>query len=130
MEDVEEHFDRMMRDNLKSSLFWIIAEKVSGRAIGTMSAWNVDFDRNSIEFGYSIYPVFRGKGYMREVLKAMIDFCTIKLGFSVIDIWTDTDNLPSRKLAESLGFAFVGYEEERAKYSPGNIKYAKYVLEV
>jgi len=128
IDDSVAFMERQMRDQLKSSLFWIISDKQTNISIGTISAWNVDFDRNSIEFGYSIYPKYRQNGYMRETLIAMIDYCFLELGFSIIDIWTDKNNHPSRLLAERLGFVFMGYEEEKAKYSPGNILYAKYQL--
>lgn len=128
MEDVDQFFERMLRDHLDTSLFWMITNKESDEPIGTISAWNVDFEKNSIEFGYSIYPQHRGKGYMSEAIEEVMRFCYEELHFNAFDIWTHKDNTESIRLARRLGFVFKGYVEEEAKHSEGSITYATYQL--
>jgi [ribosomal protein S5]-alanine N-acetyltransferase len=125
--EVKQFFNKILEyQNKGSSLFWMICLRETDQPIGTVSAWNVDWNRNSIEFGYSIYPAFREHGYMSEALQAVMTYCNETLGFTILDIWTEEHNLPSQKLAEKLGFRFMGYEIEQAKHSPGDIKYAMY----
>ncbi|XMB72862.1 GNAT family N-acetyltransferase [Mycoplasmatota bacterium WC30] len=126
--DIEEFFKSMWRDHLKTSLFWMICDKNTDQPIGTLSAWNVDYEANSIEFGYSIYPKYREKGYMYEVLTKVVDFCYKELEFTVFDIWTDKANKPSIDLAIKLGFEFKGFVDEPAKNSNTIITYATYQL--
>lgn len=128
MKDVEEFFERMLRDHLDTSLFWVICKKETDEPIGTISAWNVDFEKNSIEFGYSIYPKQRGFGYMTEAIKEVLRFCHEELKFTVFDVWTHKDNIESIRLARRLGFVFQGYVEEPAKHTDEIIKYATYQL--
>lgn len=129
MEDVDLFFNRMLKDHLITSLFWMICIKETDEPIGSISAWNVDFDKNSIEFGYSIYPKWRGKGLMTEAISEVIRFCHEDLRFTLFDIWTHKDNTESIRLARRLGFIFKGYMEEQAKNSDEMIQYATYQLE-
>ncbi|XFA98788.1 GNAT family N-acetyltransferase [Candidatus Izemoplasma sp. B36] len=128
-DDVKIFFNRMLKDQEVTSLFWMICLKEGDIPIGTISAWNVDFDQNSIEFGYSLYPEHRGKGYMKETLSSIIDYCYFVCGFNIFDIWTHKKNTVSIRLARRLGFKFGGYVTEKAKNEAGNIIYATYRLE-
>ncbi|MBN2876252.1 MAG: GNAT family N-acetyltransferase [Bacilli bacterium] len=119
-------FDRMMKGHLNTSLFWMITLLESDEPIGTVSAWNVDWDRNSIEFGYSLYPKHRKHGYMLEALSKVMNYCLTELMFTEIDIWTDEQNESSIELARRLGFEYRGIEEEQAKNSPNMIRYATF----
>lgn len=129
MNDVQEFFDKMFQHHLETSLFWMICDKISDEPLGTISAWNADFELNSIEFGYSIYPKNRGKGYMVEAIKEVMRYCNEELKFTVFDIWTHKENLGSIRLARRLGFHFQGFVDEPAKHSDEIITYATYSLE-
>lgn len=129
MEEIEAFFNRMMEGiKTRDSLFWMIEHKKNSVPLGTISAWNIDVDKNSIEFGYSLYPNARGNGYMFETIKAVIEYCHTNLGFTVFDIWTNKDNYSSIKLAKNLGFVFTGFVEEQAKHTDTNIVYATYQI--
>lgn len=126
IQDVEDYFNRIMSYQMKSSLTWMICDRNDDLPMGTISAWNMDYEKNSIEFGYSLYPQHRGHGYMQEALQCVIDFCVDELHFTVLDIWTHKDNLASIALAKRLGFQFKGYIDEEAKFSKDKITYAMY----
>ena len=129
MDDVQTFFDKMFKHHLETSLFWMICDKTTDEALGTISTWNIDFDLNSIEFGYSLYPKNRGKGYMVEAIQAVMDYCNQELKFAVFDIWTHKGNIASIRLARRLGFQFKGYVDEPAKFSNETITYATYSLD-
>jgi len=126
--ELEGFYQGKFNHHLETSLFWMICDKKTDVPIGTFSAWNVDYEQNSIEFGFSLYPEHRGKGYMIEVLKELIDYCHTTLKFSLFDIWTHKDNIPSIRLARRLGFRFMGYVIEAAQNYDGDIEYATYQL--
>ena len=128
--DVHDFFEKMLKEQLINSLFWMIAIKESNEPIGTISAWNVNWDEMTIEFGYSLYPNYRGFGYMKEAIQKVIDFLEKENNFKLFDIWTDKKNITSLKLAESLGFKHLGYEVEKAHNSERNIEYATYRLDL
>ena len=65
---------------------------------------------------------------MKEAILACINFLKIYNGFYTFDIWTDVLNAPSRKLAEALGFEYLGNQIERAKNEDRDIIYATYRL--
>ncbi len=109
-------------------LFWVIEDKKNKTPVGTLSAWNIDIEKNSIEFGYHVFPEFRGKGYMVEAIRQAMKYLHHELGFAVFDIWTDKDNIPSIKIAKKLDFKFTGYVEEKAHHSDTIITYATHQL--
>ncbi len=116
--------------SIHDSIYWILEEKKSHKPIGSLSAWNIDVAKNSIEFGYNLFPKYRRKGYMAEAIRAAIDYLMDNLGFTVFDIWTDVNNTASRKLAEKLGFVFTGYVKEKAHNQDRIITYATYQLKL
>lgn len=126
--DINEFFEKMLKEHLETSLFWMIINKETNKPIGTLSAWNVNWEELTIEFGYSLYPQYRGFGYMKEAIETAIDFLRKENGFQVFDIWTDKGNAPSIKLAEELGFFFEGYVVEKAQNTDKEIVYATYRL--
>ncbi|MBI9009978.1 MAG: GNAT family N-acetyltransferase [Tenericutes bacterium] len=128
--DVHDYFERMFKEHLYQSLFWMIVKKDRKKPIGTISAWNINWEEMTIEFGYSLYPEYRGFGYMAEALQCVIDFLKKENNFYLFDIWTDNQNVASRNLAESLGFTYLNDEVEKAHNSDKFITYACYRLDL
>lgn len=128
MDDVRSYFQRMLKNQLDTSLFWMISLKDTLEPIGTLSAWNVDFSEMTIEFGYSLFPKYRGKGYMQEAIKVAISFLKKSNHFYKFDIWTDSNNTESLKLPKKLGFCYTGDCIEKAHYSDQDIIYKTFRL--
>ena len=126
--ELDDFYQHKFKGYLETSLFWMITDKKTDIPVGTVSAWNVDYEQNSIEFGLSFYPEHRGKGFMIEVLKELIEYCHTTLKFTLFDIWTHKDNILSIRLARRLGFKFMGYKVEAAQHSDADIEYATYQL--
>ena len=130
MDDIEEYFEKMLSEHISNTLFWMVADKKTNEPVGMISAWNTDWKEMTIEFGYSIYPKYRGKGYMKEALEAAIDYIKEENNFYLFDIWTDIHNKSSIRLAESLGFDYQGDKIEKAHNSEKDITYATYRLDL
>lgn len=128
-ENIEEFFTKVFKEQLISALFWMIADKKTNKSMGTISAWNINWDEMTIEFGYSLYPEYRGKGYMKEALTKVIEYLKAENNFYTFDIWTDIRNKSSIKLAKALNFKYLGNEVEKAHHSDTEITYATFRLD-
>jgi len=66
------------------------------------------YAENGVEFGFTIFPEFRRNGYAREASVAVMDWAHGQHGVSEFVLTIRPDNIPSRKLAQSLGYVKVG----------------------
>lgn len=104
-EKAKAHIEMIAAHYRKSkSISWGITLKNPDRLIGTACLWNFSTDRKTAEVGYDLDPNFQGKGYMREALKAVLDYGFNLSGFKTIEAFTDYRNIPSKKLLTVLGF--------------------------
>jgi RimJ/RimL family protein N-acetyltransferase len=62
----------------------------------------------SVEFGYTIFPNYRGKGYASEAAKALMDWATREYGVTRFVVSISPVNGPSLRIAEKFGFRKVG----------------------
>ena len=75
----------------------------------------MDLSRNAMETGtgefyldsMAIFPVYRGAGIGRMLMRDRVDF-TLNKGFSKVTLLVDKDKPHLQKYYESEGFAFVG----------------------
>jgi hypothetical protein len=74
---------------------------------------NVSFNRRTpdipMDLGYSIRPEHRRKGYATEGAARISRYWKEEFGHKEICIITSEDNVPARKIAESIGFVDGGY---------------------
>jgi RimJ/RimL family protein N-acetyltransferase len=62
----------------------------------------------SVEFGYTIFPDYRGKGYASEAAKALMDWATREHAVSRFVVSISPTNEPSLRIAQKFGFRKVG----------------------
>ncbi len=84
---------------------WVIVEKASGRAIGTLAAG--ERRRGVMEIGYLLSTAASGRGYGREGVSALINLLFAQ-GARRIFADTDPDNARSIALLTELGFQREG----------------------
>jgi RimJ/RimL family protein N-acetyltransferase len=86
------------------------------------------FSPYGVEFGYEIFPTFRRQGYARETCLALMKWAHEEHDVAEFVVSIAPDNLPSRRLAEGLGFVRVGSHIDevdgpedvfRLRYPPG-----------
>ena len=65
-------------------------------------------EREAAETGYWIKREARGCGVATAALRLMIDFAFEQVGVERLELMTETHNLPSKRLAEKLGFRREG----------------------
>jgi RimJ/RimL family protein N-acetyltransferase len=61
-----------------------------------------------VEYGYSVYPAYRRRGYAREACRALMAWATECCGVTTFVLSIRPDNVPSQGLAAQLGFRRVG----------------------
>ena len=74
-----------------------------GELIGTCGYYR-GFAHETGEIGYVMRKPFRGKGFMTEAIRAILDFGFKNLGLSTIMAYTKDQNIASVKLLNRLGF--------------------------
>ena len=62
----------------------------------------------SVEFGYTIFPGYRGKGYATEAAGALMDWATREHNVTRFVVSISPTNEPSLRIAEKFGFRKVG----------------------
>jgi ribosomal-protein-alanine N-acetyltransferase len=85
-------------------IIWALEHKADQRVIGTLGIWNIDKGESRAELSYALSPAYQGNGYMREGLTAAIAYGFSQMQLSALEAYTEGENLPSRKLLETLGF--------------------------
>jgi RimJ/RimL family protein N-acetyltransferase len=66
------------------------------------------YARNSVEFGYTIFPDYRKKGYASEATQALMDWANSEHSVKHFVVSISPTNEPSLRLARKLGFLKVG----------------------
>lgn len=87
---------------------WGLNIKDSGKFIGTCGFSGVDYENNSAELGYVLSPVYQGKGYMKEAVKAVLELAFYTIGIERIFLRIIEQNTKSLRFAESIGFLREG----------------------
>lgn len=95
-----------------------LALKQNDDIIGTISIWNFDDLKTTVELGYGLFPGHTGKGMMTEALIETVRFCFEQLGLKRVEAYTSVENGPSNRLLMANGF--VKEKEVTDSYSELN----------
>jgi RimJ/RimL family protein N-acetyltransferase len=61
-----------------------------------------------IEYGYTVFSAFRRQGYAREACEALMQWAYQAHQVTRFVVSIRPDNIPSRRLADQLGFKRIG----------------------
>ena len=86
--------------------YWLIVIKDEQIGAGMLGFKGFPDENGSTEIGYGIDPACQGKGFMREAVRALIDWAFTHSFCSVITA-TEVENPASRRLLEKLGAELV-----------------------
>ncbi|NOX08323.1 MAG: GNAT family N-acetyltransferase [Gammaproteobacteria bacterium] len=102
-------FDGFLSRGSKEKYF-IIEDNKDGRPVGTISVYSIDWRSRHAEFGrfFLADESTRGKGYGKEALGLLLDFCFGQLNLNKIYGDTQFDNKAAIGLYESMGFVREG----------------------
>ncbi|MDN5358348.1 MAG: hypothetical protein PWP76_191 [Candidatus Diapherotrites archaeon] len=84
--------------------------EVNGKSVG-LCGFHVDWKRLAADIWYEITPEERGKGIGKEAVKALVEHIFKEYPVEIVEAETQSDNVPSIRLLESLGFTRTGYDK-------------------
>lgn len=90
---------------------WIITLTQTGEKIGTCGFHFWDRQKREMQIGYDLQSAYWQKGYGYEAMQAVIDFIKQETDAMRVDACIACENIASIKLAEKLGFEFLGKME-------------------
>ena len=100
-----------------SFLFFLMKEKDSMKLIGRCAYHNYMAMHKRSEIGYDIKnEENRNKGYMKEALKAILQYGFEEMKLNRVEAFIGPDNIPSLRLVEGYGFAVEGQLREHFCY--------------
>ncbi|CZF84459.1 MULTISPECIES: GNAT family N-acetyltransferase [Grimontia] len=98
--------------------------------VGNISFNSINHELKKVEIGYWLSESFQGKGIASRCVQALIDIAFQELEMEKIQIAAATENLPSRKLAERLGFVLEGIITRNENLNGRVVDHAIYGLSV
>ena len=108
LEDLPKHIERIIGDTT-----WLITNK--DKVIGDIGVFSKKGNETG-EMAWYISPEYWQMGYASEAGFAVIDYMVSK-HFGKLTASIDSKNIPSRRLAEKLGFSLEHSESDRCLYS-------------
>ena len=100
--------ERELAEDPEHYLFFtefLIVLKENDRIIGSIDYKYVPRD-GLTEVGYGLNPLYEGRGFMTEALRAFLDFGS-SLGIRTVRADTRPDNIASQRVLEKCGFRFL-----------------------
>lgn len=91
-----------------STYNWCIVMKDTGKAIGHISATQINEKNQRCELDYLLGKAYWNKGIMTEALKLVIDFLFDEVGINRIQAKHDIDNPASGKVMQKAGMKYEG----------------------
>lgn len=107
IKSMEEAVDRMSKtiEFQKDRIAYCVYEKQSGQAIGFAGMKEID-DGVYEDSGIAIGTKFVGRGYGKQILMALVDYCFEELAAIRIVCSCWTENIASKKMQLSCGFQY------------------------
>lgn len=117
----KEHIDKRINrilENTKND-YWVVQDNETGESIGLITI-NKQGIFNKGEISYEFLPNWWGKGYAVESIKKVIEHTFSSNKYKKLVAITQTKNVKSKKLLESIGMQFIKtkvmFEEEQSIY--------------
>ncbi len=87
---------------------WTVLEQETGQIVGRAGLFPSELLEEGVELGYLIAPQKQRQGYGRECAEAVVRYAFETLDLPELWLAVDSRNLPSIRLAGSLGFQYQG----------------------
>ena len=99
-----------------NGFFWAITAVGAGSFLGDIILRKIDRTNARAEIGYTLKPEFWGRGYMKEAMRAVINFGFKELQLHSIEANINPANKTSRGLLLKMGFVKEAYFRENYYY--------------
>jgi len=87
---------------------WVMIERDSRSVVGDIGFIGPPDENGSVEVGYSVVPGRRRRGYATEAARAIVEWALRQPGVQVVVAGCDSDNAPSIRTLERVGFRRTG----------------------
>src|SRR6185436_13490572 len=91
-----------------------VEDRVTGELIGDVGLSPAEDEPGVIKIGYTMSPVFQGRGYATEAVQALIAYAFDTLGARVVRAYASALNLASIRVAEKVGMRLIERVERRS----------------
>ncbi|MFA6308840.1 MAG: GNAT family N-acetyltransferase [Clostridia bacterium] len=114
LQDAFREMHQQCCEHLKDYLWhtnWQIVLNEENKSIGSIGFRGPSNDRHEVEVGYGIDKNYQNQGYATEALKAICDWA-FSQNVYYVQVQTEQDNEPSKKVLGKCGFKQVGSGDE------------------
>ena len=110
---IEKLLERMKGDeNSRVTTYWFVRRKSDDRLIGSAGLIDLNFGRQSIEWGYGVDPDLWGQGYILKIQQAVKNYAFNVLELNRIHGVTMSTNLRTIESITAAGMAHEGIAKE------------------
>lgn len=95
---------------------WLPCDLNTGEVVGHICLWNIEHENYRAEIGYSILPQHHGKGYMKEIMQAVLEHAFENMKLHTISGYVNPKNKASVRVLEGNGFEKEGLLKECTHY--------------
>lgn len=111
----------------KNLYFWTLFEKDTNTFVGCVNLCNYDGNKKMAEIEFVAISASRGKGYISEANKKIIEYLINECGLYRIEGVCNIENIASSRVLEKTGMKFEGILRGRAinlneEGKPGDLK--------
>ncbi|MBQ8518290.1 MAG: GNAT family N-acetyltransferase [Agathobacter sp.] len=110
-EDAQIRMEKTIAYERNHPYAWFVYEKASGKAIGF--AGMIEIEPGIFEdTGVALGPDFVGKGYGKQIVRAMENYVKNDLGAKKMVLSARSQNIASKKVQQACGFVYSHSEEK------------------
>ena len=95
---------------------WVMVERESSTVVGDVGFIGPPDATGSVEVGYSVVPDRRRRGYATEAARALVTWALEQPDVSVVVARCDSDNVPSIRTLERIGFRPTGEQDGQVRW--------------
>ena len=110
---IEKLLERMKGDeDSRVTTYWFVRRKSDDRLIGSAGLTDLNFARQSIEWGYGVDPIFWGQGYVLKIQEILKEYVFNILELNRIYGVTMSNNLRTIESIRAAGMTHEGIAKE------------------
>lgn len=102
------HINWITKDNNDIGLALLITEKQSGKLLGNVVLWNIDWNIPKFELGFWLRTSETKNGYITEAVNALSHYCFLQLNAKRIEVRCEINNTQALQIPKRLGFDLDG----------------------
>ncbi len=98
----------LTEDCKQDTIAWCIQHKKERKVMGIVDLYDIDKNDKKAKVGFWLGKQYRGQGFAKEAVTAILDYAFITLKLNKITADVLVDNVASNAMLKSIGFRKVG----------------------